>query len=357
MEKKLLLMSVFSLMLITSASAGWFGDLFNKPDLSPVDVGVELDNSPPTIKKFFIPSALGQEYTQPFTANPGAGFGVYYIGAVVEDANGPSDLLQGTGLSPASSAYFEITSPANSVNPTILRPVVSCDSYNCENPLIGSNCDNPERQLIYVCGGAFLSSDPASSFSGATPNANDLWVIRAQAIDQSGNPSPIVTSGDSGFNSLPGDYVQVNELSAYNLATTALNWNSLSVTTPNQVASAPLIIENFGNVPLTTIEITGADLTGTNPINPSAILSSSAFSVSGSSGGSPDASCQVPTSAVQLTDSTITIPGVSVPYTSAGPATDRDQIFFCAYQSLNSPGIISGPSSSTYGGTWDIIAS
>ncbi|MEK6894079.1 MAG: hypothetical protein AABX10_01305 [Nanoarchaeota archaeon] len=358
MEKKLLLsLSIFSLTLITFASAGWFNDFFNKPDLSPVDVGVELQNSPPTIKRFILPSSLGPSFTQPFTANPGIGFGAYFVGVVVEDANGPSDLLQGTNLIPSSSAYFEINSPLNSVNPSITRQVLSCDSYLCSHPTLGLNCDNPSKQMMYVCGGSFLPSAPPSSYSGASPNPNDLWTIRAQTIDLSGNPSIIVSSGQTGFNSLPQDYVQINELSAYNLATTALNWNSLSITTPNQVASAPLIIENYGNVPLTTVEITGSDLIGTNPANPSAILSTSAFSASGQSGGNPDASCQVPATAVQLNNGEVIVPGVSIPYSSAGPSIDRDQLFVCAYQQLNTPGIITGPSSSTYGGVWNVVAS
>lgn len=357
MEKKLSISLVVScLMLVSFASAGWFNDFFNKPDLSPVDVGVNLANSPPSIKKFFLPSALGPTYTQPFTANPGIGLGIYYIGAVVEDANGPSDLPQGIGISSASSLYIEITSPLNSVNPSITRPTILCDSYLCSDVTLGSNCDSPSTQLIYVCGGVFLPQDPPLSYSGASPDARDLWAIRAMATDLAANPSQVVTSGDTGFDSLPGDYIQINELSAYNLATTALNWNSLDINTPNQVASAPLTIENYGNVPLTTIEITGADLTGTNPINPTARLSVNAFSASGSSGGSPDASCVVPTTATQLqAGNPRTIPGVSVPYTSAGPATDRDQIYVCAYQTISTA--ITGPSSLSYGGTWDVVAS
>ncbi len=353
MEKKLLLSLTFSIFLITFASAGWFSDLFNKPDLAPVDVGVELDNSSPTIKRFFSPGVLGQEYSQPFTANPGAGFGAFYVGIVVEDANGPSDLPQGTGLSPTSSAYFEIAAPVNSISPSITRPVIFCDSYLCDHPTLGSNCDNPSRQLMYVCGGGFLPSDPASSYSGASPNANDLWRIRVATIDIAGNPSEMVTSGDPGFNSLPGDYIQINELSAYNLATTALNWNSLNINTPNQVASAPLIVENYGNVPLTTIEITGTDLTGTNPVNPSAVLSVDAFSASGSSG---QASCDTQSTAAQLRNQVeVAVPGVSIPYTAAGPATDRDEIYVCAFEQLSNA--ISGPSSISYGGTWDVVAS
>jgi hypothetical protein len=355
MEKKLsvgLIVSCF--ILISLSSAGWFSDFFNKPDLSPIQVGVDIENSPPTIKRFFSAPSLGPLFVQPYTANPGAGFGAFFVGVVVEDANGPSDLPQGVGLIPTSSAYIEINSPVNSVNPSVIRPVIACDSYLCDHPTLGSNCDNPSRQLMYVCGGVFLPQDPASSYSGASPNGNDLWDIRAVVADLAGNPSTQVRSGDSGFNSLPADYVQINELSAYNLATTALNWNSLSITTPNQVANAPLIIENYGNVPLTTIQITGEDLTGTNPLNPSAILSVEAFSASGSSG---IASCGVETAtAEQLrAETAVLIPGVSVPYTSAGPATDRDEIYVCAFEPLNT--MISGPSSSSYGGTWDVIAS
>ncbi len=354
MDKKLsvgLIISCF--ILVSFSSAGWFSDLFNKPDLSPVQVGVDIENSPPTITKFFSTSSLGPIFAQPYTANPGAGFGAFFVGIVVEDANGPSDLPQGVGIAPTSSAYIEINSPLNSINPSIVRPVITCDSYLCDHPNLGSNCDNPSRQLMYICGGIFLPQDPASSYSGASPNSNDLWTIRAIVTDLAGNPSAVVRSGDSGFNSLPGDYVQINELSAYNLATTALNWNSLSITTPNQVANAPLIVENYGNVPLTTIEITGADLTGTNPVNPSAILSVEAFSASGSSGA---ASCAAGSTAAQLRAAVaVPIPGVSVPYTSAGPATDRDEIHVCAFQSLNT--MISGPSSSSYGGTWDVVAS
>lgn len=360
MAKRLLfgLLTITSIFLMTFASAGWFSDLFSKPELSPVDVGVQLTNSPPTIKKIFLPSALGPEYTQPFTGNPGTGFGLFYLGAVVEDANGPADLSQGTALPATSSIYFQMTSPANSINPSITRDALVCDSYACSNPLLGSNCDNPSIQLIYVCTGLFFAIDPPSSYSGASPNENDLWTLQVAAIDLAGNPSPTVSTGDAGFTNLVENSVQINELSAYNLATTALNWNSLSITTTNQPASAPLTIENFGNIPLTTIEITGADLTGTNPINPSATISVSAFSASGSSGGSPDASCVVPGSAVQLQDgAAVTVPGVSIPYTSAGPTTDRDQLFVCAYQQLNNPGILSGPSSTSYGGTWDIVAS
>lgn len=361
MVKKLLVASLIiaSIFLITFASAGWFSDLFKKdPGLSPVDVGVELANSPPTVKKLFLPSALGPEYTQPFTGNPGAGFGVFYIGAVVEDANGPSDLAQGTGLAPGTAMLAQIIAPQTSINPSITRTIVACDSYSCSNSTLSSNCDNPSIQLIYVCAGPFLTFDPPSSYSAASPDLRDLWTIQAAAIDLASNPSPTVSTGDVGFDDLLNNSIQINELSAYNLATTALNWNSLSVTTPNQPASAPLTIENLGNVELTTIEITGQDLTGTNPSNPSAILSVSAFSASGSSGGSPDASCVVPGTAAQLQNgATVTIPGVSIPFTTAGPSVDRDNVFVCAYQQLNSPGIISGPSSITYGGTWDITAS
>jgi hypothetical protein len=355
MGKKLFFVLSLSILLISVVSAGWFSDMFKKdPSLAPVDVGVNLANSPPEIIKFIDVSALGPEYAQPFTANPTLGFGAAYLAAVVQDRNGLSDLAQGVGISPFSSIYFEVKSPTNSIVPEVTRSSISCDSYECNNPLIGSSCSNPAIQRIFVCIIPFLPNDPASS---GTSDPRDLWTIQAQAIDLAANPSTIINSGDSGFDNLPTDYMQLNELSAYNLANTALNWNSLSITTPNQVASAPLTIENFGNVPLTTIQITGSDLLGTNPSNPSAKLSVTAFSASGSNGGSPDAFCVVPSQAVALTTGTVTVPSVSVPYTGAGAVADRDDIYICARQALNTPGILSGPSSISYGGTWDIIAS
>jgi hypothetical protein len=353
-----LFLFIFSILLISTVSAGFFGNFFksNKADLSPVDVDLTLGNSPPEVKRFFLlPIGLGSPSQQPF--NPIAGAAqTYYLGFVVEDVNGKDDLPQGPTLTSSSSVSATITAPVNSINPLITSPINSCSSRDCLDPLVSAFCNNPPLQVAYICQGIFVYSDPPSTFSGASPNANDLWTIEATAHDLALLPSPTVTSGDIGFDTLPDDYVQINTLSAYDLGTAAIDWTALSITTPNQPATAPIAISNYGNIPLNTLEVTGSDLTGTNPINPSAILSISAFSASDSTGGTPDASCVVPTTATQLTTTPITIPGVSIPYTAQGSIIDQDNLYACVYQALNSPGILTGPSSITYGGIWDLTA-
>lgn len=158
-------------------------------------------NSAPTIKSFFIPTELGSEYSMPFRTEEN-GFGDYSIGAVVEDKDGASDLLQGKNLKPLSSVYFEITSPSGDVR----RPVLACDSYSCSTSQFKSRCTDSSKQVVYVCTGILLSTDP-SSFSPS----NELWTVKAVAVDVNEESSRIVESGQKGFNIPADNYIQVNE--------------------------------------------------------------------------------------------------------------------------------------------------
>lgn len=181
MNKKLLAFSFLSIILFAFAFA--------------------TENSAPVIKSFFIPTELGSEYSMPFTAYEN-GFGDYSIAAVVEDKDGASDLLQGKKLKPLSSVYFEITSPSGDVR----RPVLSCDSYSCSDSQFKSRCTNSLKQVVYVCTGILLSKDPPS-FSPS----NELWTVKAVAVDLNEESSRIVESGQKGFNIPAENYVQVNE--------------------------------------------------------------------------------------------------------------------------------------------------
>ncbi|MBM3232102.1 hypothetical protein FJZ21_01860 [Candidatus Pacearchaeota archaeon] len=161
---------------------------------------IAAGNSPPEIKSFFIPEELGPDYSMPFTT--GEGFGVYHIAAVVEDKDGKSNLLKGSNLRPRSSLYLEIASPSKDVK----RPVLSCDSFSCSDSTLKSHCTDPSKQIVYVCFGVLLPSDPSSNSA-----LDELWTVKAIAVDLDGRSSKIVESGQKGFNIPADNYIQVNE--------------------------------------------------------------------------------------------------------------------------------------------------
>src|SRR3989344_2592670 len=102
MMKKSILVAfllISSILLISIAKADWMDEFFGPkvdPSLSPVDVGVTVENSFPSIKRFFlIPASVGPTTQQPFTPLiiPGTGGGgEWYIGLVGEDPDGANDL-------------------------------------------------------------------------------------------------------------------------------------------------------------------------------------------------------------------------------------------------------------------------
>lgn len=180
MNKKLIAFSFLSILLATFVIA--------------------VGDSAPEIKKFFIPAELGSDYSMPFTT--GDEFGVYHIAAVVEDKDGISNLPTGTNIKSLSSVYFEISSPSGEVK----RPVLSCDSYSCSDSKLKSHCTDSSNQVVYVCSGLLLSTDPPS-----TSPLDELWTVKAIAVDLDERSSKIVESGQKGFNIPANNYVQVNE--------------------------------------------------------------------------------------------------------------------------------------------------
>ncbi len=340
------------------ANAGWLSNFFGKePELSPVNVNVGLaTNSPPVIVKFFEPPV---PLNPPFNLIAGTTSPIY-VGFVAQDANGASELPGTNGLSTnPGDVNGVIESPFNSMvgTPPIQHLLDFCTAFDCAiTPVPVCDTGSYAIQKAYVCQFTMSYSDPPSTFSTLNPNANDLWKIQLSVRDLPGIVSPAVTSGDIGFAAMPQDYLQINGLSAYNIpSTSSISWTSLSMTASNQPAVGPITIENYGNLPLGTTQITASNLNGV--INPAARLSASAFSSSGSTGGAPLAECDVPAQAVQLQPGvTVTIPGVNIPYTRQGASIDKDNAYFCAYQPLNTPGILTG-SDNSFNGIWTIVAS
>ena len=355
---------ILAVLAVQFANAGFLDKFFGRePELGPVGVDVSLGNSPPFIAKYFLIPL--PPLNQPF--NPIAGSTTTaYIGFVAQDPNGANDLPTMSG-SVAGIVAGGIGAPVNSPSPanSIIRVLNSCTSYDCTTGAPGPPgqffaCDTPQlaNQKAYVCDATMTYSDPPSL---STTNANDLWRISIAINDLGAGTgtiaaSPSVVSGMPGFANIPNDYLRYNALSAYNIPLgSTISFTALLLTTPNQPAASPIAIENYGNVPLPTTQITGSNLIGAN--NPTATLSTAAFSASGSTGGAPPSECNVPTTAVQLQAGIAkTIPGVSIPWTSAGAAVDRDTSYYCANQALNTPGILTG-TDTQFAGTWTITAS
>lgn len=356
-RKRLVFFAVIILLTISSIAlsrASLLDKILGRePELGPVNVNVGLGNSPPFIVRFFEgPGAIAPPYNL-----IAGGISQAYIGLVAQDPNGEADLP--TTITIGTDINGGIQAPASSVNPGIIIQTNGCLAFNCATGFGGAPVPycTPgayNLQKAYICGFTMTYSLPPSTFSAATPSINDLWKAQFVIRDLQGALSPAVITGDPGFNNLPADGVRVNALSAANIPVgSSINWVALSLTTPNQAATGPINIQNYGNVPLTTTQVTGANLAGTT--SPTASLSISAFSASGNNGGVPPAQCVVPSTATQLTTTALTIPGVSVPYTASGALVDNDNIYFCAYQTLNTPGILTGTDTS-FTGTWQITS-
>ncbi len=360
-KRVLFLASTLAIIIISSqfANAGWLSNFFGKePRLSavPVTVGV-VTNSIPSIVRFFEPPT---PWNPPFDLVMGTTSPVY-VGFVAQDTNGANDLpgANGAQIFPGD-VNGVIQSPFNSVVGTAIQPLLDfCTAFDCTtagNLVPACDPSNYAIQKAYICQFTVAYSYPHSTFSTLNPNANDLWKIQLSVRDLQQAVSLPATSGDVGFTTMPQDYLRINGLSAYNIPpSSSISWTGLSMTASNQPAAGPITIENYGNLALGTTQITASNLNGAT--TPSARLSASAFSASGSTGGASPAECDVPTQAIQLQPGiTVTIPGVSIPYTAQGASVDKDNAYFCAYQSLNTPGILTG-SDSSFSGTWTIVAS
>jgi hypothetical protein len=362
----------FALLILTLniSSASFFSNFFNKdPELGPVPVTIDLANSPPQIVKFWrvndVPLLTGAPFNlpqQPFNL-VAQGTTDLNIGFIAEDPDTASDLPNlNLGSSPIGIIGGGIQAPASSVNPSYQLAINSCTSIDCTTgqtpggipttaPFPACDPTKLANQKAYFCTIPAIYYSPPST---STTVANDLWRIGVTILDISGAISPTVTSGIStGFQNTPNDFLRINSLNAANpVSGSSINFPSLSLTIPNQPASAPFIVENLGNTPLPTNTISGMNLIGT--INPSASIAVSAFSASGNSGGSTPAQCIVPGSASALIhNSNVLIPNGGVPYTAQGSSIDRKNIFACAYLTP----ILSGGTDSQFSATWTVTLS
>lgn len=357
-SKVILIISFISLIILASSftHAGIF-DIFKKePSLGPVNVNVNLANSPPTIVKFFtIPST--PPFTQPYNLVAGSTSTAYFA-FIAEDLDGANDLPTLSASGAGTSVVGGIGAPPSSVNPLIVHGITACTSFDCTTGAPGPPgqffaCDPSKLsiQKAYICDVSMTYSDPPST---STTDANDLWGIGVGIIDNGGLQSTTIFSGTPGFDNVPNDYIQINPLSAYNIQVgSTISWSSLSLTSTNQPAAAPITVENYGNTPFTNTEITGSNLIGAT--NPSASIGIDAFSASGNTGGSPSSECNVPTSATQLQNSIpIQIQNGGLPYSASGATTDKKNIYACAYQSPST--YLTGVDSS-FTGVWQVTLS
>ena len=348
----LLVASILVISIISAqfADAGFF-DIFRKkePNLAPTNVPINVNvdapvnppvNNAPIIKRFIPlgPQSLTNGYA--------------LIGFLAEDADGSADLPN--ALTIGTNILGGVRTPVNSITPNVDYLFNQCSAIDCNNPAYTSLCDSTNliNQKLYLCSTILPSHVPPST---STIDPNSLWKISAIIADNQGAQSAIALSGNPGFTSTPDQFLQINALISYDIATTSsISWPaSLSRTASNQQANSPITLTNTGNVPFNSITITGGDLIGTT--NPTASLSISAFSASPSFGGVDIlAQCDVPATATQLTVGVTTILGANIPYTGISGASSN--LYFCAYQSLNTPGILTGTDTS-YSGQWTITAS
>jgi hypothetical protein len=349
----------FSILILSTqfTNAGFF-DLFKKPDLGPVDVNVDLQNSPPIIAQLFeIPASYGQpSFVPPFTLTPASTNNLVYIGILAEDPNGETHLPDMVGAPVAGIIGGGIGAPLTSVNPSLTYAFGSCTSVNCQTgvPIQASPlavCNNPTLQKVYVCDVDLPYYAPPS---GSQTVPNELWRVSASITDSQGATSPVITSGDPGFTTAPDNYIRINSLTAANPQVgSSFDISGVSLTGTNQPATSPVTLENLGNSPLTTTDVIGFNLIGSN--DPTATLDVGIFSVGPTSGGSPPAECDVSGgTAFQLSDgATVNIPGLGIPYTAQGASIDNTNIYTCVNLDITASSALTGTDTS-FTSTWQI---
>ena len=339
------------LIIITAnfANAGILDKIFGKDEgLSPFPTTVSLTSTPPGIVKFYDPTPPFNGPYQPVVGSQT----LAYFAFVADDPDGSAQLPD----VPGTNILGGLQAPLSSVNPSLLRVIFSCGSINCQTGGVGGTpypeC-NPARliyQKAYGCAVSLNPTDPPST--GATPTT--MWRISVLITDTTGASSAVVNTGDPGF----PQGVQVNTLSAYSIPV-GLTWNSITTTGTNQLAGAPLTVNNLGNIALPTASITGNNLQGINI--PTATMSINAFSGGPNTGGAPPAQCNVAGgSATQLTTTAANIPSAGLQYTASG--SDSRNLYFCIPPILNTPGLLTNPApgpqyDSSYSGSWDITYS
>ncbi|NCO11083.1 hypothetical protein CO038_03780 [Candidatus Pacearchaeota archaeon CG_4_9_14_0_2_um_filter_39_13] len=298
-------------VLMGSASAGFF-DFFKKDvRQGPVDVGVTVESVAPTI--VFVSNVAGDVLNIHGTVSPrgGGGTTVTRVSFIAEDLNGAGDLND-------ASAGMRYRGPGGTalagtcgVAPTCSGCAVTQKNYSC----------NADMEYYYEPG---------------------TWTVNASIKDNSAN---LAVDTKRTF-----QYLLYREIShAGNV-----NWAGISLVDSNQLSdSNPFLLTNLGNAAL-SVSVTGYGLNGTGA-NPEDQIPASNFSASGNTGGDPLAECDVPAQAVALSQGVpVTVPGVSVP--RGLPGNNQDNMYFCIYPSLSSlnlnPG--QGYSTSATGNQWAI---
>jgi len=381
---KSILFGIFFIMIImvsvSYVSANWFSDLFKfgeeNPDLEgelPASFGasVQVSNTAPEIKKFV---AVFEDDNKDgtddnagtsagtVTGEPGGseGDGIMNVNFkfVVEDLDGKADLPGYTG-GPAivygTNLIVEFSAPTNAPVGNTQKVSAStgdCSAATCQGNALCPDQSATTNQVIYTCFMKMNYYNPPSPNGGAV--ANDRWKFRVKVVDSTNINNDEANSGDAGFNVLNNDYMIYNTINSISVpAGTTVSWNNLNPNTADNKADTNLVLENGGNKAVSTEDIVAKDLVQNGV--PANKLLSTAFSVGAIVGGANTGACDInggggttPWDGIALTNNGNPVTfSVAVPYTAAGIATDKNNMYFCIWPVVN-PTYLAGSSAKSY---------
>jgi len=347
MKRGNLIISILILaVMIPFANAG-FLDFFKKDvKESPVDVSVGVLGATPTIITPLPNVADNDNPINPNEINPILGLAnTAKIRFVAQDSNGLTDL-------PGGATSTETIDLATSVGE------VTANTANMEVYATNPGTDYAATNYLATT----CVEDPACPNCGALPNAREyVCDITMQYYYEPGSWTVTVAIADPG-NNIDTDSSKtftVNALSGP-VPSGGITWSAISLSGTNQVADSSLDLTNQGNIDLTSGTIQSYDLI---PSGTGDSLPVSAFTTSVQSGV---ASCNSPTTADSLIDSTvITINAggtINLPYgKGSAPTPGVESIYFCIKNQLDTLGLtLTSPTYSTteIGGTsWDLVIS
>jgi len=345
-------------------------ELEGELDEKKFEATVNLLNAPPLIVAFrpaddFPDGALNPGVVQPVPD----GVVTAKITFIVEDANidadddlpgmGAYDIVTGD-VSGSGNVFVQLTSPANSPNQGT-GSQITYDATTCvASPCSGNTdpyCDDTTEgnyllQMKYVCDVPmnYYDEKALDDINGGTATSkDDFWTIHAEIKDAGGSINEVdsgdTANGDPTFNFdgldcgdsiTPNigkcDVVEYGSITFIDTGLANVAWGGIDVVTAtDQPADDPLVLSNFGNMEVASVDIQGKDLTGANDVNK--ILEVEAFSTSDTIGGPSSGAC---TGQILEADpyEFVTSTGVLVPYTASGKATDTEDMFFCIYPIL-----------------------
>lgn len=365
MKKELVILSIL-LLVVPMLSAGIFDFFKSGPKESPVDVGVTLANTAPTMVTFIAVTENPDDVNGVTPAGDIQGVATGTVPVtfkfVVEDLNGLADLpgLTGPAITEGTNVAVTFTEPTNDATPgtnTISVVGGDCTAISCvANP----DCTDQTAgtlQKEYSCDIDMNYYDPSSPNAGAS--AADRWTISATVQDV-GLLSATANSGDLGFTTLADNYIFYYDIQGVSAAG-PLNWANLDTGTDDQPSDLGIVLTNVGNIAIADESVTGQNLV--ENLVPANYIEVLAFSAGAALGAADAGACDAVggggagIAGINLVDNVAQT--VTVPLTFSADGSDTATIYFCAWDALSNGHIFGSPaltyiSNSANSNQWDI---